>query len=258
VDEAGSEIRISACHGFMKPAVTLSANLPMAIQNPWPHFLMKHSLHPTHLLILAAPMWALTLVCTAQNLTPATAPPPRSAVLPPQDLHAAGTVSSFDAKGLTVLEPVTGGMTVYLTNADTAFVNTQGRLVPPDLVTVQTPVNVHYTPVGHALLATRVVVNSALTTDGTVVELSPGVMVVQAAGAPAVSLRYVSSNKLKFTDPTGTPLPLQAMAVGTPVRVFYTKAGDVLMATKVQMLNPNAGPSTVTTKTTTTTTRVNP
>ncbi len=207
---------------------------------------------------MTAPLWALTLVCTAQNLTPATAPPPQSAVLPPQDLHAAGTVSSFDPKGLTVQEPVTGGMTVYLTNADTTFVDTHGRVVPPDLITVQTPVNIHYTPVGNMLLATRVVVNSVLTTDGTLIELSPGALVVQAAGAPAVSLNYVSSNKLKFVDPTGTPLPLQAMAVGTPVRVFYSKNGDVLMATKVQMLNPNAGSSTVTTQTTTTTTRSNP
>lgn len=196
---------------------------------------------------------ALTLVCTAQNLTPATAPPPQSAVLPPQDLHASGTVSAYDARGLTVLEPATGGMTVYLTNADTAFVDTHGRFIPPDRITLQTPVNVHYTPVGHALLATKIVVNTVLTTDGTLLEVSPGVLVVQLFGATGMQVRYVNSSTLKFVDPTGAPLPLQAMAAGTPVRVFYTQAGDALVASKVQMLDIN-GLSSVTTKTTTTTT----
>lgn len=214
---------------------------------------MKHSLHSTHLLVLAVPLWAFTTVCTAQNLTPATAPPPQSTVLPTKDLHASGTVSAYDANGLTVLEPATGSMTVYLTDTHTAFVDTHGRFVAPDRITVQTPVKVHYTPVGHTLLATKIVVNTPLTTDGTIVGIGPGALVVQLSGVPDMHVRFVNSNTLKFVDPTGTPLPLQTMALDTPVRVFYTKSGDALVATKVQMLDLN-GLSSVTTKTTTTTT----
>lgn len=212
---------------------------------------MKHSLS-SHLLILGAPVWALTTVCTAQTLTPAPAPPPQRTVLPVQDLHNTGTVSAYDASGLTVLEPATGSMTVYMTNADTMFVDTHGRLVPPDRITLQTPVNVHYTPVGQSLLATKIVVNAALTTDGTLIEIDPGVLVVQLSGVPGVQVRYVNSSTLKFVDAAGTTLPVQSMTTGMTVRVFYTKAGDALVATKVQLLDVN-GVSSVTSKTTTTT-----
>lgn len=214
---------------------------------------MKHSFQPTHLLVLAAPIWALTMVCTAQNLTSAPVPPPRSAVALPQDLHAAGTVSAYDAKGLTLLEPSTGGMTVYLTNADTTFMDTHGRFVTPDRVALQTPVNVHYTHVGNMLLATKIVVNVVLTADGNLAELSPGGLVIQLAGVPATRVSYASGSNLKFLDQKGALLPLQAVPMGAPVRVFYTKVGNALVAAKVQMLDPN----TVLSTTTTTTTRPN-
>lgn len=208
---------------------------------------MKHSFHPTHLLIVAVPIWALTMVCTAQNLTPATAPPPQSTVALPQDLNAAGTVSAYDAKGLILLEPSTGSMTVYLTNADTTFVDTHGRFVAPDRVALQTPVNVHYTPVGNMLLATKIVVNVVLTADGNLAELSPGGLVIQLAGVPTTRVSYASGSNLKFLDQKGALLPLQAVPMGAPVRVFYTNAGNALEASKVQMLDPNTGLSTTTT-----------
>lgn len=214
---------------------------------------MKHSLYSSRLLVLAAPLWALTTACTAQNFTPATAPPPQSAVPQSQDLHASGTVSAYDARGLTVLEPTTGSMTVYITDAHTAFVDTHDRFVAPDHITVQTPVKVHYTLVGSTLLATKIVVNAALTADGTIVEISPRALVVQLSGISALQVRFVSSNTLKFVDATDTPLPLQTLALDTPVRVFYTISGDALVATKIQLLDLS-GLSSVTTKTTTTTT----
>ena len=208
---------------------------------------MKHSIRPPHVLLVALPVLALSLACTAQNLTPATAPPPQSIVTLPPDLHAAGTISAYDTKGLTVMEPSTGSMTVYLTNADTTFVDTHGRFVAPDRVALQTPVNVHYTPVGNVLLATKIVVNATLTTDGSLAEVSPGALAIQLAGVPSVRVNYASGNNLKFVDPTGAALPLQAVTLGAPVRVFYTQEGRTLVATKVQMLEAKAGLSTTTT-----------
>lgn len=215
---------------------------------------MKHSFQSTRFLIVALPFWAVTLTCTAQNLTPATAPPPQSTVALPQDLHAAGTVSAYDARGLTVQEPSTGSMTVYMTNGDTTFVDTHGRFVAPDRVALQTPVNVHYTPVGNMLLATKIVVNAQLTADGNLTELSPGAVAIQLAGLPSTRVSYASGSKLKFVDKTGAVLPLQAVPMGAPVRVFYTKEDNALVASKVQLLDPNTGLSTTTTRTTTTTT----
>ena len=202
-------------------------------------------------------MSTLPMLCAAQSLTPPTPPtPPTAAATEPQNLHAAGTVSAYDASGLTVLEPVTGSMTVYMTNANTTFVDTQDRFVSPDQVTLQTPVKVHYTRVANALLATKIVVNTTLNTAGTLVEVSPGVLVIQLS-APVAQVHFVSNDTLKFVHPKGKHVPLQAVKQGASVRVFYTKAGDSLLASQVEMLGlVGTGSSTnsVSTQTTTTTT----
>ncbi len=176
-------------------------------------------------------MSALPLFSTAQSPTP---PPPAVALT--QNLHASGTVSAYDAKGLTVLEPITGSMTVYLTNAETSFVDTHDKFVSPDLITQQLPVKVYYTQVGNTVLATKVIVNTALNTDGTLIEVSSGVLVIQLSGAPATPVRFLSTNELKFVDHKGKTVQPQTVKLGAQVRVFYSKTADALVATKVEML----------------------
>lgn len=196
---------------------------------------MKPSLHPPRFLILVAPILALPLLSQAQTLT-TTTPPATSAVALPQDLHASGTISSYNANGLTMSDPLTGSMTVYMTNADTMFVDTHGRAISPERVTTQTPVTVHYTPVGNMILATKVVVNTALTSDGTLVEVSPGVLVIEMPGASATPARYVNNTTTNYVDQNGNSVPPQSVKAGAPVRVFYTKVGDTLVASKVEVL----------------------
>jgi hypothetical protein len=213
----------------MKPDAAQTAN------HRWPSkplaaFFMKHASRLVPLFIVAASMSALPLFCTAQSPTP-----PPSAVTLPQNLHASGTISAYDAKGLTVLEPITGSMTVYLTNADTSFVDTHDHFVSPDLIAQQIAVKVHYTRVGNALLATKVVVNTALNTDGTLLEVSPGVVVIQLSGAPATPVHFVSHQDLKFVNQKGAAVLPQAVKLGAQVRVFYSKTGDALVASKVEM-----------------------
>lgn len=219
---------------------------------------MKLTSHSPALLLVAAPLWALSLSSNAQNPAKVPTPPPRSAVALPQDLHAAGTVSAYDATGLTVADPITGSMTVYLTNSDTTFVDTQNRIVAPDRVTLQTPVKVHYTPVGNKVLATKVIVDTTLNTDGTLTEVGPGVLVIQLS-APPSPLRFVTDNTLKFVDHKGKTAPPDAVRQGAQVRVFYTRKGDVLMASKVELLeagSPAPATTSITTQTTTTTREV--
>jgi len=220
---------------------------------------MKLPTRSSSLLLIAAPIWAVSLSCSAQSPAKVPAPPPRSAVAMPQDLHAAGTVSAYDASGLTVADPITGSMTVYITNSDTTFVDTHDRLVAPDRVTLQSPVKVHYTPVGNQVLATKVVVDTALNTDGTLTDFGPGLLVIQLS-APPSPVRFVTDNTLKFVDHKGRPSPPDAVRQGSPVRVFYKRMGDALLASKVELLETNApaSPTTSTTRTTTTTREVKP
>lgn len=206
---------------------------------------MKLPTHPTPLLLIAAPIWALSLPCKAQSPATAPAPPPRSVVALPQDLHASGTVSGYDTSGLTVADPITGSMTVYLTNSDTTFVDTHDRLVAPDRVTLQTPVKVHYTPVGNQVFATKVVVDTTLNTDGTLTDFGPGLLVIQLS-APPSPVRFVTDNTLKFVDHKGRPTPPDAIRQGAPVRVFYKRMGDALQASKVELLDANPPVSTTT------------
>ncbi|WP_395744807.1 hypothetical protein [Prosthecobacter sp.] len=201
---------------------------------------MKRSLHPSCLFLIAAPMLALPLLSSAQTLAPTTVTQTTSVTLP-QDLHASGTISSFNAKGMMMLDPITGSMTEYMTNADTMFVDTHGRAIPPDRITQDTPVTVHYTPVGNMIVATKVVANTALTSDGTLVEVSPGVLVIQMPGASTTPARYVNNTTTNYVDQNGKPVPPASVKAGAPVRVFYTKVGDTLIASKVEVLG--AGPT---------------
>lgn len=217
---------------------------------------MKTTFRP-HLLLIAAPLCALTVFSSAQVPTPKPAGAKevevRSAIALPQDLHASGSVSSFDANGLTVLTPTTGSMTVYLTNADTMFVDKQDRFVAPDRIIPQTPVTVHYTPVGNSVLATKVVVTTSLFSSGKLIEAGPGMLVITTNAAPNTPVRYVYNATTRYVDKHGDQVPAQALKPGASVRIFYTQAGDALVASKVEMLDDQAS-STVSSETTTTTT----
>ncbi len=212
--------------------------------------IMKHTFRPPFLLV-AAPLCALTLLSPAQTPAPAGADQTPSAVTLPQDLHASGLVSSFDASGLTVLTPATGSMTVYLTNSDTMFVDKQDQFIAPDRIIPQTPVTVHYTPVGNMIVATKVVVTSTPFSNGTLIEVSPGVLVVETPGAATAPMRYINNTATTFVDEKGDPVAARALRPGASVRIFYTKEGDTLVASKVQVMGPaSTGVSTQSTTTT--------
>lgn len=212
---------------------------------------MKTTFRP-HVLLVAAPLCALTLLSSAQTPTPAPAPAPevRSAITLPQDLHASGFVSSFDSTGLTVLTPTTGSMTVYLTNADTMFVDKKGRFIAPDRIIPQTPVTVHYTPVGNTILATKVVVTTSLFSAGKLIEAGPGMLVITTNAAPNTPVRYTYNATTRYVDQHGDLVPAQALKPGASIRIFYTQTGDTLLASKVELLDEQAG-STVSSETTT-------
>ncbi|WP_395748926.1 hypothetical protein [Prosthecobacter sp.] len=214
---------------------------------------MKPSYLANYLLAVAAPLSALTLSCLAQ-----TVPPPlpvertESVVTVRADPHATGNISAMDSGKLTLVNDL-GSMTVYLLNSDTEFTDKTGQTISPTSLTTQTPITVYYTPVGNALLATKVVVSGTLFSDGVLTEIGPDALVIQMPGAPAAPVRYIQDAATKVVDPRGKAV--KVLAPGDPVRVFYARAGNAMVATKIEVLGPNGSgvPASVKTQTTTTT-----
>jgi hypothetical protein len=217
---------------------------------------MKHSFHPPHFLILAVPMCVLTLSCLAQAATTTeTVKTTQSAVATSPDLHATGNISSMDTGGLTLVNDL-GSMTVYQTNSDTEFLNKQSQVISPTSITPQTPITVYYTPVGNTLLATKVVVTGSLFSDGILLEASPAGLLVEMAGTPSTSVRFLIETTTKYVNHKGKKV--EAVMPGDPVRIFYTRVGDRMIASKVEVLGPNGSglpQAVVKTETTNTVTR---
>ncbi|WP_395740893.1 hypothetical protein [Prosthecobacter sp.] len=215
--------------------------------------------HPTsHLFTVAAPLCALTFSCLAQTVPPPVVPPVRaeateSVVTVRVDPHATGNISAMDSGNLTLVNDL-GSQTVYLLNSDTEFMDKSGQAIAPSSLTTQTPITVYYTQVGSALLATKVVVSGTLFSDGVLTEIGPDALVIQMPDAPAAPVRYIQDTATKVVDMRGKAV--KVLAPGDPVRVFYARAGNAMVATKIEVLGPNGSgvPTGVKTRTTTTTT----
>lgn len=210
---------------------------------------MKHSYSPPALLVFAAPFCALTLTCSAQVLTttPGTTTTTSTttvSVTPQPGVNAAGTVEALDSNGLS-LRAAQGGLTVFQTTPSTEFMDTEGHTVARERITKQTPVTVFFLPSGNSLLATKVVTTGPLYSAGTLSEVSPGVLVIELPGASATPVRYVNNETTNYVDEKGDAVPPATVRPGAPVRVYYTKVGDTLVASKVEVIGLNGGGSSL-------------
>jgi hypothetical protein len=126
-------------------------------------------------------------------------------------------------------------------------------------------------------IATRVVLNEAIGTAqttqvtqieqaGTITEVSPGILVIEQPGASPTPVRFVNNTTTNYVNEAGEPVPPESVKAGAPVRIFYTKVGDTLVASRVEVSTkgssglpkpPISGEQSTTRKTTTTTTREN-
>ena len=70
---------------------------------------------------------------------------------------------------------------------------------------------------------------------GTITEVSPGILVIEQPGASPTPVRYVNNKTTNYVDQNGEPVPPEMVKSGTPVKVFYTKVGDTLVASKVEV-----------------------
>ena len=151
---------------------------------------------------------------------------------------ATGTISAFDANGFSLSGGSSGAASSFLIGPGTAFTDSTGRSITREQITQETPVTVYYQQSGNSLIATRVVANDAASSpysDGTIREVSPGVLVIEQPGASSTPVRYVNDNTTNYVDRSGQPVNPDSVGPGTPVKIFYTKVGDTLVASRVEV-----------------------
>lgn len=83
-----------------------------------------------------------------------------------------------------------------------------------------------------AIAQTMAVVESPTTSQGTISEFGPEMMIIKS-GTAIDPVRYNYSKTTTYVDEAGNPVSLTTVKSGLPVTVYYTKTGDALMATKV-------------------------
>jgi len=76
-------------------------------------------------------------------------------------------------------------------------------------------------------------VNTVTTeSTGTISEMSPDTIVVRSeTNAPPVNYNYTKSTT--YVDETGAPVSVETVKSGLPVKVYYTRDGDRMVADKV-------------------------
>lgn len=191
---------------------------------------MNALLHPLHVSLVATLMGTMTCGCLGEVTVPT---PPKAAAVPSQpERNAAGTILEFGIGELTLAENL-GGTNAYLVNSHTQFMDLRGSPIARGSITTQTPVTLYFAPVGGAQLAIKVVVSTAFFIDGTLLEVSPGGLVIEP-GAEAEPVRYVSNASTQYVNHHGALVP--GIPTGMPVRVFYARVADALVASKVEAL----------------------
>ncbi len=83
-----------------------------------------------------------------------------------------------------------------------------------------------------ATAQTMAVVESPTTSQGTISEFGPEMMIIKS-GTAVEPVRYSYSKTTTYVDEAGNPVSLTTVKSGLPVTVYYTKTGDALVATKV-------------------------
>lgn len=198
---------------------------------------------------------------------------------------ADGTISEYSPQSL-IISSAGAPPIRYSYNETTTYVDELGNPVSASVVRSGLPVTVHYSQVGDALLASRVVVRrggQAITTTtpvrtvvpapapaatvtttettatGYINEFGPQAIVVRSEGA--TPLRYRASADTVYVDEFGSPVSVETVRSGAPVTVHYSRIGDELTASRVIVRKAAVAPAPVVPvapveRTTTTTTTI--
>lgn len=195
-----------------------------------------------------------------QGVPAAPGSAPAMTITPPVDAATAGgTITSFRPDGFSLLTSPDGTTANFRTAPGTTFMDSEGRTIPKSRFTPTTPAMVFFIRSGTELVATKVVAKegTGVFTAGTVTEVSPGIVVVKLPDASPTPVRYVNNETTNYVDENGQPVPASIVKAGMPVKVYYTKVGDTLVASKIEVQGGDGGipkPTIDEANTTTTTT----
>lgn len=127
----------------------------------------------------------------------------------------------------------------------TEFTDSEGRAAKREQFTAGQAVTVHHARSGGELIATRVVAlqPKGIFTAGTVTEVGPGFLTIESPNAPNTPVRYVSNATTTYVTQKGEPLARDRVKAGVTVKVYYSKEGDTMIASKVEVQDaPSTSP----------------
>jgi hypothetical protein len=158
--------------------------------------------------------------------------------------YSTGTVGSLTETGFSLSTSADSPASKFMLGPDTVFTDSAGRIMPRESFNSETPVTVYYTLSGTGRMATRVVAKEAppVFSAGTITEVSPGVLVIELPGSSPTPARYVDNKTTNYVDQNGKAVRPEMIKPGTPAKVYYTKVGDTLVASKVEVVSKDEAP----------------
>jgi hypothetical protein len=178
-----------------------------------------------------------------------------------------GIVSEISTEGFLIRTKTGEPPVRYISSEKTTYVDEEGKAIAVTTAVVGNPVTVHYTRVGDALVASKIMVRRTLTSPsgsleaietvpmahGTIGEFGSKRIILNPV-SPTDPLQYIQGNTTRYVDEAGNPVSLEVVRAGMPVTVYYTRSGKDLIATQVIVRKAPYTPGTVIEKKTTTTT----
>lgn len=174
-----------------------------------------------------------------------------------------GTVNEFGPQSILITTAPGNQAIRYISNATTNYVDETGRPIAATLVKSGLPVTVYYTKVGDTFIASKImvrttsivptaVVESIPSSQGRISQFGPNKFFIRTESSKE-PLSYSYGKTTTYVDEKGAPVSMSIVKSGLPVRVYYTRVGDTLMASKVVVTTSVPVPM-IEEKTTTTTT----
>jgi hypothetical protein len=160
-----------------------------------------------------------------------------------------GTISQFGPDSIVVQATPSADPVSYSYTKTTTYVDQNGNPVSMETVKSGLPVTVYYDKNGDKMVATKVIVGSAVVVDptapatqatmasttsagGTITQFSPEAIVIQTSTA-ADPVTYSSTKTTTYVDENGNTVSSETVKSGIPVTVYYDTVDGKMVATKV-------------------------
>lgn len=221
-------------------------------------FAMKHLITRSFGSAIAASGLLLSLPCLAQE------EPNRQPIPEEKPVTRDGTISELKVDKITITGGTSAEPLRFTYSKGTKYVDERGLPVSVTSLKLGVPVTIHYAAVGDNMVANKIVVKrtstvpnaisdtTLVTATGTISEFGPERIVV-STDSSSEPFSYSLTKKTTFVDESGAVVSTQTIKSGLPVTVYYTKAGNNIIASKVVVTKVTPTPAGITGTTATTT-----